>query len=154
MSPLSPHTAMESENAALLEISGLGIVLPQREIIATEPASAVDSSDAQPFSVGWVHHAGQRWPVYCLAPELSLLIVIPPERSACVVLASSGGFLGIVCDQVTALDAGAILRQALPPAMRLPDTPVLGLVALGEDRVACASNAQNLAAHISRLTGL
>jgi len=139
--------------AALLRISRLRIALPQGEIAGITAAAEVEGGDAQPFSVGWVTHANQRWPVYCVSPDLSLLIVIPAERNACVVLAANSGFLGIMCDEAASVEVAPGQRQALPPAMRLPESPVLGLIALEDGEVACASSAQGLAAYVSRLTG-
>ncbi len=143
----------DSETAALLRISALHIVLPQREVAAVLAASEVETGDAQPFSVGGVLYAGQRWPVYCLSPELALDIVIAPERSTCVVLATRSGYLGIMCDETATIQVAPAQQHALPPAMRTPDTPVTGLVELVEGVVACRSTGDRLAAHISKLTG-
>ncbi len=142
------------ENVALLRIGGLRIVLPPGDVAGVRAVAEVEPGDAEPFSVGWVSHANQRWPVYCLSPELSLLIVIPAERSACVVLATRSGFLGIMCDESASLAlAGPTQRHAGPHAMRLGGSPVLGLVALDGGEVACTSSGEHLADYISRLTG-
>lgn len=137
---------------ALLTISGLRLVMSQTEIRALETASEIDTREAAPFSVGWISHAQQRWPVYCLSPELTLLVVVPGERRACVLLDDGSGYLGILFDEVSIVKPVALGQQhELPKAMRMPDTPVLGLIALGEDGIACVTSAQRLVAHTKQL---
>lgn len=136
---------------ALLKISGLSLMLPQREIRALETADSVVGLDVLPHSAGWLHHAQQRWPVYCLSPELSLLDTVPAARRACVLLAAGAGFIGILCDDVS------ISRQArqqvieLPQTMRLPHTPVTGLIVMGDAGIVCLTGAEQLTAHVARL---
>ena len=144
----------ETEPSALLRIDALHLELPQSEVCALVPLSEVDLLDARPFSVGWVQHGQHRCPVYCLSAELSLLIVIPPKRRTCVLLASGDGFIGILCDEASTINLSPADRHSLPSAMRLRDTPILSLIALGEDQIACATSAGQLATHVMRLTGL
>lgn len=136
----------------MLTISGLRLVLPESEIHALEAVSEVDRRQAEPFSVGWLQHAQQRWPVYCLSPELSLLADVPFERSTCVLLGAGDGCVGILCDGF-GIEQSTGLPQDLPLAMRMPDTPIHGLIALDEDRIACVTSAQRLAAHVARMAG-
>jgi hypothetical protein len=139
--------------AALLKISGLRMLLPQREIRALEPAESLVQLDAAPHSVGWLQHAQQRWPVYCLAQDLSLLSVVPRERRACVLLSAGAGYVGILCDDVSVSAQSREQRHELPLAMRRPDTPVLALIAVGDEGVVCVTSAEQLAAHVVRLAG-
>jgi chemotaxis signal transduction protein len=144
--------AVTTAPAAVLTISGLRLVLPEREIHAQEAVSAVDARQAEPYSVGWLQHAQQRWPVYCLSQELSLLAAMPAERSTCALLGTHDGYMGILCDEVStgqSIDP----QQDLPPAMHMPDTPIQGLIALDEDRIACVTSAERLAAHVARMAG-
>lgn len=143
-----------SGTAALLKISGLRMKLPQREIRALETAESIEQLDAAPHSVGWLQHAQQRWPVYCLAQDLSLLPTAPPERRACVLLSAGAGYVGILCDDVSVSAQSQEQRHELPLAMRLPDTPVLALIALGDEGVVCVTSAEQLAAHVVRLAGM
>ena len=147
-SSLAQHTINAS--SALLKISGLRLVLPQNEIIALEARTAVDAHDAGPLSVGWLQHAQQRWPVYCLSADLSLLTAVPVERRACVLLGTEDGCVGVLCDDVS-IEQSLNQRQKLPPAMRVLDTPVLGLIELDEDRLACVTSTKCLVAHVIRL---
>jgi len=141
--------------AALLDISGLRLMLPQSEMRALEAATALDTDETKPFSVGWVRLNGERWPVYCLSPELSLLVVVPKERRSCLVLGSGAGYIGILCDEFSVgVQIPPEQRHDLPPAMRMADTPIVGLAALDDDEVACITSAERLIEHIARQVNL
>ncbi len=143
-----------SVTTAVLKISGLRMMLPQRELRALEPAESLVKLDASPHSVGWLQHARQRWPVFCLAQDLSLLSAVPSERRACVLLSAGAGYVGILCDDVSVSAHSREQRHELPLAMRLPDTPVLALIAMGDEGVICVTSAEQLAAHVVRLAGM
>ena len=143
-----------SATSAILTISGLRLLLPQKEIRALEAADDVELRDAELPSVGWLRHAQQRWPVYCLSQELSLLAAIPAERRACVLLDTGAGYAGVLCDDVTIGQQTQGQQYELPPAMRLPDMPVLGLMAMEEPGIVCITSAERLAAHLARLAGM
>jgi len=140
---------------AVLNISGLRLALPQGEIRALESAPGIDTDETKPFSVGWVNFKQERWPVYCLSQDLSLLVIVPKERRSCIVLDTGAGYIGILCDS---LGLGEQIvpeqHQELPPPMRSPETPILGLIALNEEEVACVSNAERLVEHVTRLVNL
>jgi hypothetical protein len=146
----STALAQHAGNApsALLKISGLRLMVPQSEILALEATAEVDARDAGPLSVGWLQHAAQRWPVYCLAPDLSLLGAVPAERRACVLLGTDGECVGILCDDVS-IEQALNRRQALPAAMRSAGSPLLGLIELDEG-IACVSDTGRLLAHVAR----
>ncbi len=150
LSPPETDAAM-----AVLNISGLQLALHRSEIRALESAPDIDTNETKPFSVGWVQFKEERWPAYCLSQDLSLLVVVPRERRSCVVLDTGAGYIGILCDSV---NLGIQFRpeqyQELPPPMRLPDTPILGLIALEGDDVACASSAEQLVEHVTRQVNL
>ncbi len=143
-----------SATSAILKISGLRLLLPQIEIRALEAADDVEVHDAELPSVGWLRHAQQRWPVYCLSQELSLLTVVPAERRACVLLGAGDGYVGIMCDDVSIGQQTSGQRHELPPAMRLPDMPVLGLMAMDDPGIVCITSAERLTAHLARLAGM
>ena len=141
-----------SATSALLNISGLSLVLPQTDIRALESATDVEAGGAEPFSIGWIQYEQQRWPAYCLSHELSLLVDVPEARRACVLLGAGAGYIGILCDEVSIGKQEVPGQQhELPSAMRMLNTPVLGLIALDEDNIACVTNAQMLVAYIARL---
>ncbi len=150
LAPPETDTAM-----AVLTISGLQLALRQSEIRALESTPDLDTDETKPFSVGWVQFRDERWPVYCLTQDLSLLVVVPRERRSCVVLDTGAGYIGVLCDSVN-LGTQFLPEQLqdLPVAMRLPDTPILGLIALEEENVACVSSAERLVEHVTRMVNL
>jgi len=152
MSAAAVARSSTTSPAALLNISGLNLVLPQIDIRALESASDVDVGEAEPFSIGWIQYEQQRWPVYCISHELSLLVDVPGERRVCVLLGAGAGYVGILCDEVS-IGKQVVLGQQheLPSAMHMPNTPVLGLTTLDADNVACVTNAQALVAYVARL---
>lgn len=139
-----------STASALLKINGLNLLLPQGEIRTLESATDVDVIAPALHSAGWVLYAQKRWPVYCLSDELALMPLVPPERRACAMLAMGAGYIGIMCDDMLILKDFAAQRFELPVAMKLPDTPIMHLVAY-EQGIACVSNAKRLTAYIGQL---
>lgn len=140
---------------ALLEIAELRLTLPQAEICALESAGDIDADETKPLSIGWVHFRHERWPVYCLSPELTPLVIVPKARRSCVVLNTGAGFLGILCDNTEfGIQLTLEQQQPLPPAMQMPGSPITGLVALSQDEVACATNAERLVNYLTRQVNL
>ncbi|MBI3480754.1 MAG: chemotaxis protein CheW [Nitrosomonadales bacterium] len=139
---------------ALLSISGVRLMLPQREIRALESLADVAMQDAELPAVGGIQHAQQRWPVYCLSPELTLQAAVPAERRACVLLETGTGYMGILCDDVSIARRVPDRQHELPSAMRVPDTPVLGLAVLDEQEIVCVTSAERLVAHLTRQVGM
>lgn len=141
--------------AALVTIGGVRLVLPQSEIRALEAASDVDRQEPESSSVGWIQYLQQRWPAYCLSSDLTLLTKVPNERRACILLATGADYVGVLCDEVRIARQNELGQQhELPPAMHLSDTPVLGLVGLNEEDVACVTDAKQLVTHITRLVNI
>lgn len=140
---------------ALLDIGELCLALPQGEICALESAADIDTHQAKPLSVGWIHFRQERWPVFCVSPDLSLLTIVPKARRSCVVLNTGTGYLGILCDEANfGVQLTLEQQRALPPAMETADTPITGLVALEEDNVACTTTAHRLVDHLTRQVNL
>lgn len=140
---------------ALLSISDLLLALPQGEIRALESIADLDTDETKPLSVGWVHFMQERWPVYCLSPELSLLVIVPKARRSCAVLDTGAGYLGILCDEViSGIQPSLEQQQPVPAAMRLPASPIIGLITLEDERVACATTTDRLVNHLTRQVDL
>jgi hypothetical protein len=147
--------SVETSTSALISISDMRMVLPQVEIRALEAAGDVDTQDPEPCSVGWIQYLQQRWPTYCLSSNLDLLTDIPRERRACILLASGTNYVGILCDEVKIARQNDLGEQhELPSSMRLPDTPVLGLITVNDNDVGCLTNAEQLMTHITRLINI
>ncbi len=132
---------------AILKISGLRLALPQKEMRALEAADDVDVDGAESPAVGWIRHGMQRWPVYSLSQDLSLLAEIPAGRRACVLLDTGVGHVGLLCDDVAIGHEGQ--WHEVPAAMRLPETPVLGLLATDAEGIVCVTSAEYLIAHLA-----
>ncbi len=136
----------ETLEYALLSIDALSLLLPQRQIELLEPALEVRYEE-EPF--GWIEVSGKEpSPVYCFSQQLALLHPAPAHRRICVLLDAPKGPFGILCDQVMLM--GSLSSVPLPPAMRVPDTPILGL-AHQEQQVFCISSAQALWNYAERL---
>jgi hypothetical protein len=127
--------------------------LPQREIRVLESASEVDTREDGVFSVGWINHDQKRWPVYCLSQQLSLLDTVPAERRVCALIKIENNYMGILCDNAS-IESIVGKWHDIPASMRLPDTPLLGLIVSEENILACASSAERLAAYVLRLAGV
>jgi hypothetical protein len=145
--PLSAAGTQGTVSMALLKIAGLNLVLPQHDVTAVEAAADLGGEEPGLRSVGWINHARQPWPVYCLSEELSLLPSVPAGRRACVVLARGNGYMGILCDEISIAQLASVRPFALPDAMKLPGTPIRCLVPI-DTGIACVTGAQQLAAHI------
>ena len=136
--------------AAMLKMDGLNLLLPQRDIRTLESASDMDRSAPALNSPGWVPFQHKRWPAYCLSENLELMDEMPPDRRACVMFSYGGGFTGILCNDVIVLKDFDAPSFELPAAMRLPDTPITGLIEYAEG-IACVSNAARLTSYVGML---
>lgn len=128
----------------VLKIGALSLMLPQGDVRTLESATDVTPADPPLNGVGWINYAGQPWPVFCLSHELEFLVSVPAARRACVLLQVESGFVGILCDDAGILAHFSGQRHDVPLAMRLPASPVRGLVML-VDGLACISDADSLA---------
>ena len=131
----------------VLKIDGLRLILPQEDVRTLESAAHVTLIDPPENGAGWIKYAGQNWPVYCPSDELEFLASAPAARRACVLLPVEAGYLGILCDDASILAHFSAQRHDVPLAMRLPESPICGLV-MYEDGLACVSNASLLAGFV------
>ena len=139
-----------SNAAALLKIDNLNLLLPQSEVRSLESAADIDITGPALHGVGWISYAHKRVPVYNLSEALSLLPTRSNERRACVILTLGSGFIGVLCNDLIILKNINFERHALPPVMRLGDTPVLALAEF-EEKLLCMSNAHIITSYIERL---
>ena len=135
--------------AELLKIDGLNLLLPQGEVRTLEPVTQLDVLAPALHSVGWITYLQKRWPVYCLSEDLSVLTIVPSARRACALMALGAGYIGIMCDDMIVLKDFAAQRYELPVAMRLPDMPILNIVAY-EQGIACVSNARHFTSYVEQ----
>ena len=132
----------------VLKIGALRLMLPQGDVRTLESATDVTSADPPANGVGWINYASQRWPVFCLSHELEFLLSVPAARRACVLLPVASGYVGVLCDDAGILAQFSGQRHDVPLAMRLPASPVCGLVVLA-DGLACVSDGDALARFLS-----
>lgn len=135
---------LSHQQVVLLKIDSLHLVLPQAEVRALESALDLDVAAPPAGGVGWMLYAGQAWPVYCLSAQLELQSQVAANRRACVLLALTDGYLGLLCEDARVLGSCAAQVFDLPAAMRLQGTPLDGLI-LHEGRLACVCSANQLA---------
>lgn len=135
---------------ALLKMHGLNLLLPQGEIRALESAANIDVAAPAPHGIGWLAYTHKRWPVYSLSDELTLMADVPSERSACAILATGAGYIGILCDDMIILKDFVGQRYELPAVMKLDGTPILHLAAY-EQGIACVTDAHQLTRYIGQL---
>jgi hypothetical protein len=145
----SDPSGAANASATVLKIDGLDLLFQQSDIRALESAANVDRNAPRESSVGWTSYMRQRWPVYCLSERLDLLSVAPPSRRTCALLALEGGYVGMMCDDVSIIKLAAGQRHEVPIAMRSAEMPILGLLPSG-DRLLCIGDPNRLAAHIER----
>jgi hypothetical protein len=136
--------SLPTAQVVVLKIGELRLMLPQGDVRTLESATDVVPTDPPANGVGWINYAGQRWPVFCPSHELEFLVSVPAARRACVLLPVESGYVGILCDDAGILAHFSGQRHDVPRAMRLPASPICGLVMLA-DGLACISNAGLLA---------
>lgn len=132
---------------SLLNIGGLHLAVPQKDIDTLEPAADIDGGSVPPHGIGWVRLGRQRWPVFCLSAELRPLTHLPPDHGTCAVLATEGHAIGLVCADVSLIHLPEAAMVPLPAAMALPGRPIRGL-AQREGQVLCLSSARDLAEYV------
>jgi hypothetical protein len=149
MTRLAPAGNSMDASAVVLKIGGLDLMFPQSDIRALESAPDVDASNPKPSSAGWIGYLRQHWPVYCLSDQMDLLDLVPPSRRTCALLATTDGYVGILCDDVSILKQIAGKRHELPTAMKRSGTPILELLPFG-GKLLCVSHPASLSAYIEQ----
>ena len=134
----------------VLYLDELALVVPQHEVRTLEPA--FDVTHPEGGEVGSIAVAGTNWPVYCLSEDLRPIRVAPAERRICVLLESSAGLLGVLCDEVVMLEQDEWQTLPLPECMHTPDTPIGGMLLQG-DRALCVTSVAGLLACIGQQQG-
>jgi hypothetical protein len=147
MSPLPSMHAPGGEYS-LLALDRLHVALPRTELRALEAVADVHSG-ATGGAVGSIEFAGRRLHVFCLDDALRPTMRIPAGRRVCALLdageARAPRRFGLLCSGVQHLLPDRAEVHALPAAMRLPATPIGGLL-FAQGRMACISSAAALAA--------
>ena len=134
---------------AVLSLEGLNLLLPQEDVHSVEPILDVEPATNQRTAASWVDQAQERWPIYCLSPELDTMRDLPVERRVCVLLDRDEVGFGLAVEQVTALQQGQLRFFSLPICMRTPGSPVRAM-ACQDEAVLCVTTAIDLADYLAR----
>lgn len=124
---------------AVLSIDTFEIAIPQSDVRMLESASRMMPADAADGVAGWINTETGRWPVYCFDGSWARAHPVPAGRKICVLLNCPDGCYGILSDDVRPLAGGAVGCHLLPPAMRLPNSPLQGLLIRAETGIALSS---------------
>jgi CheW-like domain len=142
--------------AGILGVTVLGdgsiapvIDLPQ--LLRSAPlASSVQPASAGERAIGWIGIESGRWPVYCVDGAFAPARPAPERRRMVALLDRGERCFGVLSDDVRPIPGASVALHRLPAAMRLPDSPLLGLLVRGESAIALSG----AGAMLRRLSGL
>lgn len=146
-----------SQKQMQISIGDLLCLVPQQEVCSVESVSdllPVDaladtgSAETNRHSVAALRYAQQIWPVYCLSEQMQFLSKTPMSRRACLVLTLGRSYFGLLCDDAKVLQQSRGKLHALPRAMQLAHSPLLGLMQM-DGQLACMTSAAQLARYAS-----
>ena len=134
---------------ALLVIDGAEFAVPQSDVRMLESASSVQPAGAGERAIGWISTESGRWPVYCVDAAFAPVRPAPERRRMVALLDRGERCFGVLCDDVRPIPGASVALHRLPAAMRLPDSPLLGLLVRGESAIALSG----AGAMLRRLSG-
>lgn len=140
----------EETSFALLRLEQTRILVPQREIRVLDLTMDVERGDRPPGGIGWISFKRQFRPVYCPSAELEWLTEAPADRPICAVVEAKGNAFGLLCTEVTLLQAQEVVFHEIPAAMATPHSPFDGL-AIVTGSLACVSSAEQLFNHLETI---
>ncbi len=146
------HSASGRTGYALLRFDRTRLLVPQAEVRVIELTMDLERIAPPPEGVGWIRFLQQRYPVYCVTPDLAHVTTVLDDRPVCTLLEASAGIFGILCSEAKLLKAEEVVLHDIPPAMAAPHLPFRHLAVLATD-LACVSSASRLLSHL-RTTGL
>jgi len=134
---------------------GLYLLVPQDDVESVEIVSDVRSDYAiENGTIGWFNRHGYEpeIPIFCLSGDLLLLSDVPESREYFVLLKTTENSVGILCDEVESLNVKAqnLRIQSMPAVMRLPTSPMTGLV-IYRELVAGVCSGIDLAKYVLKL---
>lgn len=132
-----------AQRFAVLQLSGVALLVPLAEVYSLESALDVDRTRRSDRSVGAIRSAGDWFPVFCLSDDLDALDEIPDSFKVCAVLAASNMALALACRSVSTLDSTALQHHPLPASMHVAGSPVRSLAFDGE-RIFCHTSLTDL----------
>lgn len=145
------HT-LEGSSYSLMEIDGVGFLLPGREVshIGTRD-TIVRSPDTSRGVIGHITTKQGQLPLYVPNGPLRLYDYLPEERRFVVGLKGVWRELAIACDSIHPFTPRDVtLRQPLPTALAMQGTPLKELLLDGE-RLYFITDAESLIDYLSNL---
>lgn len=122
---------MSLNTYANLMFDGQSILLPQSELLHTEPAGSIRPhvQETADSSLGFVDYDQSHWPVYSLSAALSPHDKLPQQRQLVAFISSGENQLGLACDAATTLQVERdSIFEELPEIMRIQNSPVRALL--------------------------
>lgn len=139
-------------NLAMLLFGQTHLLVPQRDIRVLDLVSDMDLSDVPEGGIGWTEFRQQRIPVYCLSEQLEWRTELEPDRTICALLEAEREFFGLLCTEVSIIQAAQIDFFDIPAAMRMSNAPY-DLLAMSGDTLACVSSASLLCTYLPHFSG-
>ncbi len=141
-----------SAHSAELVIDGQSLLIGHVHIHSVEPMEEVRRQSGLGNAIGTLTLADGEWPVYSVDGDLEPLADVPDRRRACVLLNSSHGGVGFLCDRVRVVGNDALTLVPLPGCMRR-DEGLLESLAVMDGRVSCVLDAVRLSAMLRSTSG-
>jgi len=130
MTTVTPMAPGNERGYGALILDGRRLLVPQQEIVSLEPLLDMTHELQIPGAVGTLPFREAWWPVFCLSGNLDLLTELPDGRRYCMLLTNGEDGFGLACDQIEPLRQQPGRLQPLPTCMKLPHSPVQGLVVI------------------------
>lgn len=137
------HEADLHSRSAELVVDGQSFLIAHVHVHSVEPILDVRMESGHGQALGVFQLGEDQWPVYSLDGDLEILGNVPATRRACVLLKSEHGGVGILCDEVNALENAALTFVPVPGCMRGRQNLMDSLVVVGA-KVSCVLGADHL----------
>lgn len=131
-----------------LSWDGKGFLIPQSDIHILESIHDVTMGEMPSPSIGWIASENTHWPVYAMNDQLRWLDNIPASRRVCVVIHHENNYVGLLCDQVKAVEYEQLNFHTMPVCMQQSNS-LIQTLAIYKEEIACVLLASEI---ISELT--
>lgn len=99
----------------------------KENILSLKSYHDLDLNNPTNDSHGWINHGGHRIPVYSLSGNLDLKVYTPGYKTLCLILNKSDAYIGIMCEEIHALDYAIVKFEPLPKCMKINPSPIESL---------------------------
>jgi hypothetical protein len=132
----------QAEGYGGLALQGLRLLVPRGAIRSLELAiDMLPASAEHPGSVGQLDLEEQVWPLYALSADLVPLPERPGDYRIAVLMQQGERAYGLLCERFQNIERGLVAPRPVPPAMRVQESPLLGLALCGGEVLALSSAA-------------